>query len=205
MTRSLLSSSGLAPGDHILSINGVNVQTMRDYEEKIQSIKNGNSKRDQLTLIVVTKAAYRKLKKRGGKLSPELFTYNQTRCSEIRPRSYFLTMEIYEHSFGLELYPNNSTMIRKVQPGSIAFQYGIQAHDTILEINNTDISTLSNRDIKYMIDEGERRRKLSILVIDIEGYKYCLQHAIPINSQLPFVSKIDEIREYLIESNLNKI
>ena len=182
--------SGLAVGDHIIYIGKYNVQKILQFDEKVDTIRKEFNAYREVTLVVLSGAAYRVLKRRGGLLDPLSFDYRATQFPEMKPRLYNLSLYDHEQDFGLALYRENPTFIREIAPGSAADASGIERNDKILEIDGQDTTHLSAKRIQELLKESQLKRKLNILVIDAAGYAYSIKHAIPINSHLPLVRKI---------------
>lgn len=186
--------SGLTAGDHILYIDRINVQGIEDLNELVSLIQDKYKKKTHLSLVVLTNGAYRVLKKKGGQLSKETFTYDPN-ITNIRPRLCELNLDNYEYDFGFSLYRENVTVIREVRPHTVAAVCNVRSGDKIIEINGFNTSTLSTKDIQDMIHESKQNRRVTLLLIDKSGYEYCHRHAIPINSALPFVDTICQQRK----------
>lgn len=182
-------------GDHILYIGRQNVQKIPRFDKKVDEIQRAFNDNDEVALFVLSGAAYRVLKRRGGLLDSLSFDYRATQVSGMEPRLYNLSLYDHEQDFGLALYRDNPTYIREIEPGSAADAFGIERNEKILEIDGQDTTHLSAKRIQELLKESQLKRKLNILVIDAAGYAYSIKHAIPINSHLPLVKKVQNSSE----------
>lgn len=141
----------------------------------------------QVTLTTLTGPAYEVLKRRGGFLETDPFDYQSSNINQMKPRLYKLTLDTGEHDFGFSLQREDVLSIKSVKKPSPADGCGITKGDIVLELNGQHTNNLSSNQIKEIIEESERVRKLDILVIDIDGYRFSVKHAVPLNSLLSFV------------------
>lgn len=199
-SSSIISFSGIAIGDHIVYIGDRSVQAFNSFDEKVRSIQQ-MFETGQVKLVVLTSAAYRVLQRRGGVLKQPTFDYQEPRGNELRPRLCELLLLDQEDSFGFICYRSSPTYVKEVQAGTAAEESGVKKNDKILEVNGQNTSLLTPRQFEEMIRASLRGRKLTLLVIDIEGYQYSIDHAIPLNSELPLVRRGTQHRECLAGEN----
>ncbi|CAF1164166.1 unnamed protein product [Rotaria sordida] len=183
--------SGLTEGDHVIYIESQNIQNFRSFHDIIDIVHRTFEENGQITLIVLTGPGYRVLKRRGGYLDSKVFNYQQSQVDQIRPRLCKLKLYNFEYDFGFTLKRNKVLYIKSIEQGSSADVYDIKEGDVVLELNGLDIKYLSMNKIYEIIEISKQERKLDILVIDMNGYEFSMNHAIPLNSNLSFV----QIRE----------
>jgi hypothetical protein len=187
LKSSFLFFSGLTVGDHIIYIDTTNVQSLSSFNDKTHLIQETFEKNGQITLVTLTGPGYQFLKRRGGYLEDDLFDYELAHADRMKPCLCKLNLHNHEHDFGFTLHRQNILYVKSIEQGSSADTCGIRRGDIILELNGHDTKYLSISEIKDIIDQSKQDRKLEILLIDINGYRYSLKHAIPLNSLLSFV------------------
>jgi predicted metalloprotease with PDZ domain len=141
----------------------------------------------QVTLTTLTGPGYKVLKRRGGFLETDPFDYQSSNIDQMKPRLYKLNLDNLEHEFGFSFQREDVLSIKSVKKSSPADESGIREGDIVLELNGQYTNNLSSNQIKEIIEDSKRERKLDILVIDIDGYRFSVKHAVPINSLLSFV------------------
>lgn len=158
----------------------------------VDFIKRTYEENGQVTLVALTSQAYHVLKRRGGYLNVDPFSYQSVYAPEMKPRLCRLKLLVDDYDFGFTLQRNGAVYVESIEPGSVADLYGIQIGDIVLELNDQDVKPLSLKKIKEIQEFSKRLRQLDILVIDQRGYEFSITHAIPLNSNLPFVAIKDE-------------
>ncbi|CAF1164880.1 unnamed protein product [Adineta ricciae] len=181
--------SGLTEGDHIVAVQSRNVQTFPSVDDVIDRISRDFAEAGEVELLVLTGPAFQVLKRIGGELRDEEFDYQSRNVKSMQPRLFRLDFQPDEYMFGLSFRRENLLYISQVEPGSSAYCHGVKPGDIVLEINGQDVKYTSVSEIKALIEESQQKRGLDILLIDFYGYKYSVEHAIPLNSFLPFVQK----------------
>jgi len=188
----ILIFSGLAEGDHIIYIDSQNVQNFPSFNDITRLIQQIFEENGQITLITLTGPGYQVLKRRGGYLESTAFDYQSSNVDQLKPRLCKLKLYNHEHDFGFTLNRNNCLYIKNVEEGSPADVYGLRKDDIILEINGQSEKYLTLNQIKDIIETSKKEQKLDILVIDNDGYRFSMKHAIPLNSLLSFVQTGEE-------------
>ncbi|CAF0754285.1 unnamed protein product [Adineta ricciae] len=181
--------SGLTEGDHIVAVQSINVQKFKSVDDVVDRIRRYFYETGEVELLVLTGPAFQVLKRRGGNLIDQEFDYQSQNDKSMQPRLLRLDFQPDEYMFGLSFRRENSLYISEVEPGSSAYCHGVKPGDIVLEINGQDVKYTSVSEIKALIEESKQKRGLDILLIDFDGYKYSVEHAIPLNSLLPFVRK----------------
>ncbi|UJR31719.1 hypothetical protein I4U23_019199 [Adineta vaga] len=179
--------SGLSEGDHIVYIQSKNIQNFDSFDEKINYIKREFEETGQIALVTLTGPAFQILKQRGGYLEGAEFDYQSPNTDRMQPRLCKLNFHAHEQDYGLSFRRDNVLYIKNVESGSSADAYGIRKGNIVLELNGQDVKYLTENEIKEILDKSKQNRSLDILIIDINGYRYAIHHAIPLNSLLPFV------------------
>lgn len=185
-------SSGLTEGDHIVYVDSQNVQNFRSFDDIIHLIQRTFEKYGQVTLVTLTNAGYHVLRKRGGYLESIAFDYQSSNIDQLKPRLCQLKLYNHEYDFGFTLQTNDYLSVKNIEEYSSADTSGLRKDDIILEINGRATKYLTIDQIKKIIETSKQERKLDLLVIDPNGYRFSIRHAIPLNSLLPIVQTGDK-------------
>jgi hypothetical protein len=140
-----------------------------------------------VTLVTLTGPGYQVLKRRGGYLESTAFDYQCTNIEQLKPRLCKLRLTNQEHDFGFALQYNQYLYVKSVEQNSSADVSGLRQDDIVIEINGQSAKNFTIHQVKEITDTSKQGRKLDLLVIDIDGYRFSLKHAIPLNSFLAFV------------------
>ena len=90
----------------------------------------------------------------------------------MKPYLCKLNLQPHEDEFGFMYQRQNCLYVKSIEPDSAADSCGIKKGDIILELNGLDTIYLSTNQIREIIEKGRQDRKLEMLVIDIDGYRY---------------------------------
>ncbi|CAF3548387.1 unnamed protein product, partial [Rotaria sp. Silwood2] len=193
--------SGLTEGDHVIYIESENIQNFHSFNDVIDIIHRTFQENGQVTLVVLTSPGYRILKRRGGYLESRVFNYQSPQIDQMKLRLCKLKLYNFEYDFGFTLKRDKLLYIQSIEQGSSADVYDIKEGDVVLELNGQDTKYLIMNKINEIIEISKQERKLDILVIDMNGYEFSIKHAIPLNSNLPFI----QIREESDITIINRI
>ena len=185
-------SSGLSEGDHIIYIDSQNVQNFASFDDVVRLVQRSFEENNQITLITLTDLGYQVLRRRGGYLESTAFDYQATSIDQLQPRLCQLKLYHHQFDFGFSLEQSEPLAIRDIQLDSAAATSGLRREDIILEVNGRSAKYLSIGQIKQIVETSKEERKLDLLVIDPEGYRFSIRHAIPLNSYLSFVQRGEE-------------
>ena len=185
-------SSGLTESDHVIYIDSQNVQNFDTFDEITRLIQRSFDENGEVTLITLTNPAYQVLRRRGGYLESTAFDYQARHIDQLKPRLCQLKLYHHQYDFGFALHEHEFIAIKDIRPDSVAETFGLRKSDVILEVNGRATKYLSMEQIQQMIETSKAERKLDLLVIDADGYRFSLRHAIPLNSYLSFVERGEE-------------